>query len=574
LSWLGTSRPSSPSLPAAAPSPAQADDLQPLRLALESTRVRFLGRLSYVMLSRVVLVTLLLLASVAVQLWAGRVEVLGGPLFTTLFMIVGTICALNLVYAAILDRARDPASFGLAQIAGDLGFTTILVHITGGGQSAFVVLYPLATLAAAMLFVRRGALLTAVAASALFAAVALGGYNHLLPPVPGQLDLPWSIAGTELVWSVVRNTAICLTVAVLGSFLAGELQRTGHELDAQHKRVADLSVLNADIVRCLTSGLITVDRNGKVLIANRAAGDILGIPPERMRMRPLSDVAPVLADQIVVEPGFERREVSYRRPGRGDLRLGLTVSPLTDHRNERVGQILSFQDLTELRRFEEAARRAEHLAGLGRVAAGIAHELRNPLASMSGSLELLRGAHVLTEEDRTLMNIVLKEIDRLSGLVGGLLDYARPVPPTKAPMDLRELLSDVVRVFDAEAARGRVRCTLVPAPPVPAEADPSQLRQVAWNILRNAADATPEGGEIRIELLSEPRRVGFRVTDSGPGIPPDVMPHVFEPFFTTKKDGTGLGLAAVHRILEEHGGSVELKSPPGRGAAVTVWLPA
>jgi len=548
-----------------------------LRLALAASRTRFLERLSYVMLSRVVLVTLLLGASVAVQLSLGHVEILGGPLFTTLFLIVGTICALNLAYVALLERAKDPAAFGLAQIAGDLGFTTILVHLTGGGQSGFVVLYPLATLASAILFVRRGAFLTAVAGSTLFAAIALVGYNRLLPAIPGQIELPWQMTGTDLAWSVVRNTATCLSVAVLGSFLAGELRRTGHELEAQRTRVADLSVLNADIVRCLSSGLITIDRDGKILIANHAAGEILGIAPERMRKKPLSEVAPALAAQATLDAdvGFERREVGYRRPGKGEQRLGLTVSPLTDHKNERVGQILSFQDLTELRRFEEAARRAQHLAGLGRVSAGIAHELRNPLASMSGSLELLRDVRVLTEEDRTLMSIVLKEIDRLSGLVGGLLDYARPEPPTKAPMDLRELLRDVVRVFEADATRGRVICTLLPAPPLPVLADPSQLRQVAWNILRNAADASPEGDEIVVELLNElPRRAGFRVTDGGPGIPPDALPQIFEPFFTTKKDGTGLGLATVHRILEEHGGMVEVKNSPVRGAVVTVWLPA
>ena len=548
-----------------------------MRLALAASRTRFLERLSYVMLSRVVLVTLLLGASVAVQLSLGHVEILGGPLFTTLFLIVGTICALNLAYVALLERAKDPAAFGLAQIAGDLGFTTILVHLTGGGQSGFVVLYPLATLASAILFVRRGAFLTAVAGSTLFAAIALVGYNRLLPAIPGQIELPWQMTGTDLAWSVVRNTATCLSVAVLGSFLAGELRRTGHELEAQRTRVADLSVLNADIVRCLSSGLITIDRDGKILIANHAAGEILGIAPERMRKKPLSEVAPALAAQATLDAdvGFERREVGYRRPGKGEQRLGLTVSPLTDHKNERVGQILSFQDLTELRRFEEAARRAQHLAGLGRVSAGIAHELRNPLASMSGSLELLRDVRVLTEEDRTLMSIVLKEIDRLSGLVGGLLDYARPEPPTKAPMDLRELLRDVVRVFEADATRGRVICTLLPAPPLPVLADPSQLRQVAWNILRNAADASPEGDEIVVELLNElPRRAGFRVTDGGPGIPPDALPQIFEPFFTTKKDGTGLGLATVHRILEEHGGMVEVKNSPVRGAVVTVWLPA
>jgi len=543
---------------------------------LATTRERFIRRLSYVMFSRVALVTLLLLASVAVQLYLGRWEVLGGPLFTALFMLVGAICVLNLAYGALLNRASNPASFGLAQTAGDLVFTTILVHITGGGTSGFVVLYPLATLAAAILFVHRGALLTATAASALFLAVALAGYTRLLPVVPGQIDLPWNLSETDLAWSVVRNTATCFMVAVLGSLLAGELRRAGHEIEAQRTRVADLSVLNADIVRCLSSGLITIDRQGKVLIANRAASDILGIPPERMRMRRIADVAPVLANETAAEGpdgGLARSEVTYHRPGKGDLRLGLTVSPLTDHKNERIGQILAFQDLTELRRVEEAARRAEHLAGLGRVAAGIAHELRNPLASMSGSLELLGQARALTDEDRALMNIVLREVDRLSGLVGGLLEYARPVPPSKAPMDLRALLTDVVRVFEADAARGRVRCHLDSGNPLPVEADPSQIRQVAWNILRNALDAMPDGGEIRIQLMSEPLRAGFRVLDTGPGIAPEVMPNAFEPFFTTRKDGTGLGLATVHRIMEEHGGTVEIHSPPGRGAMVTVWLP-
>jgi two-component system sensor histidine kinase PilS (NtrC family) len=239
-----------------------------------------------------------------------------------------------------------------------------------------------------------------------------------------------------------------------------------------------------------------------------------------------------------------------------------------------MGSAVIFQDLTEMRAMEERVRRSEQLAELGRVAAGLAHELRNPLASMSGSVELLKGGGGLGQEERRLMDIVLREAARLDQLVTRFLEWSRPAPPRREATDLSRLLDETLAVFrnDPGAARVRLEADLGPAA---AACDPDQMRQVFWNLLANAAQAMDgTGGRIRVSCAADADGVRVVVADDGPGIEPSDLPRLFEPFFTTKREGTGLGLATVQRIVDAHGGTIEVESAPGRGAAFTVRLPA
>jgi two-component system sensor histidine kinase PilS (NtrC family) len=265
------------------------------------------------------------------------------------------------------------------------------------------------------------------------------------------------------------------------------------------------------------------------------------------------------------------------RGGKGDERvLGVSVSPLTNHLNRPIGRIVNFQDLTELRRMEAQVKRAERLAAIGQMAAGVAHEIRNPLASISGSIELLRKTPQLDPDSGALMEIVLREVERLNRLITDLLDYARPRPRVPVPLELGGLLDETVRVFAQDRTAPGVTARYVP----PAEggevqvvADPGQVRQVLWNLLRNAAEAMPDGGEVVVALRRGDGHAEFDVVDTGQGIAPSDQERLFEPFFTTKTRGSGLGLAMVHRIVTEHGGSVSVDSSPGRGARFSVRLP-
>jgi two-component system sensor histidine kinase PilS (NtrC family) len=272
--------------------------------------------------------------------------------------------------------------------------------------------------------------------------------------------------------------------------------------------------------------------------------------------------------------------VTITRPDGEPRIVGLSASPLFSSTGAEVGRVISFQDLSELARMREQVERAERLAAIGRLAAGVAHEIRNPLAAISGSIQLLRGeaeAAGASGETGELWAIVGREVDRLNGLVSDLLDFARPRPPAPTPLDVGAMLQETLRVLehDQRLAGGRVK--VESAPSLWAEADPNQLKQVVWNLLRNAAEASPEGQpiELRVSAAREEERdwVQLEVRDHGAGFAERDRARLFEPFFTTKKGGTGLGLAVVHRIIEEHKGRLELVNAPGGGARATVLLP-
>ena len=250
------------------------------------------------------------------------------------------------------------------------------------------------------------------------------------------------------------------------------------------------------------------------------------------------------------------------------------MSPLRDVNDEVIGRIVNFQDLTELRRLEQHMRRAERLATVGQLAAGIAHEIRNPLASISGSIELLRQAPPASDEDRTLMAIVHREIQRLNELVGDLLDYANPRPSQPVDFDLGVLVRETLQVSRADRALADVEIATAADEPLLVHADPSKLRQVVWNLVRNAADAAAAGGKhVRVEARRAGEQATITVEDDGPGIPPDRIGRIFDPFYTTKQKGTGLGLATCHAIVAEHGGRIDLESEVGKGTKVVVRLP-
>jgi len=229
---------------------------------------------------------------------------------------------------------------------------------------------------------------------------------------------------------------------------------------------------------------------------------------------------------------------------------------------------------------EVQMRRGERMAAIGALAAGIAHEIRNPLASMSGSIELLRTSPQVSADDSALMNIVTREIDRLNALITDLLDYANPHPRSMVSFDLALLVRETLEVFGRDPGLGEleVRQEQVQGArdgdEVVMVGDPSKLRQVLWNLLRNAADAASRGGKhVTVRVSRHDKTAEFRVNDDGPGIPPEHLQRIFDPFFTTKSRGTGLGLATCHGIVTEHNGTIDVKSQPGRGTTFVVRLP-
>ena len=552
----------------------------------------------YLMLFRVGLATLLLGLMVLTELSSsggGRGgDGLTSPFARFVFGLIAATYTASLTYALLYTRVRDPERFAYWQIAVDLLLTTALVHATGGAQSGFCFLYLVDVVAVTLLARRRGAWMVAMAGMALMWGVALLGYARVLPLVPGQLLAPWDLPRATLLTKLGLHSAALIAVGVLSSRLAA-LGRHADEQVSRHEALADdLARLHENTIRSLTSGLITLDPAGAVTSANEFGCEILGRESRMLLGLPLAAVLPDLP-RVLAEAGpggtVRRSEVVVHRPDGSARHLGISAVPLSDRAGKHIGRVIHFQDLTELKRMELAVARAERLATIGRLSAAIAHEIRNPLASISGSIEILRGGLKDSEpESRQLMDIAIREVERLNGLVTSLLDYARPSSEERRPLDLAEEVGEIVQAFELEK-RGADQPIAVETSfeaGVRVQAAPGQVRQIVWNLLRNAAEAMPAGGRIALRVgrsavaprsgaapggVDGARSAVVVVTDTGEGIPRADLDHIFEPFFSTKRTGTGLGLATVARIVDDHQGGIEIASEIGKGTSVTLRLP-
>ncbi len=481
-------------------------------------------------------------------------------------MIIASTYGSSIVFGLLLRRGFAPRRVARPMQATDLVITSLLVYVTGGATSPYTFLYALSIVSAGALSYRRGAVVVTIASLAAATVVFLLAWSHAIAlPMSGQAH-PWDQSTLDLVRTVGINYAAMIGVGALAFIFGDQLQKGAETLATTRKAVADLYTLHQDIVRSLASGLITIGPDGTILSANTAAGEILRRVPSAMLGKHVDELLPALraegrADLVVVAGGQE-------------LTIGATVSPLRDVRDQVIGRVVNFQDLTELRRLEAQQQRSERLVTVGHLAAGIAHEIRNPLASISGSIELLRQAPQASEDDRTLMKIVHREIERLNGLIGDLLDYANPKPRQKVEFDLAVLVDEVLQVARGEPAFQAIDVTLDLAKPLSIHADPAQLRQVVWNLVRNAADAANAGGKhVRVAARADGDAIVISIADDGPGIPPEQLAKIFDPFFTTKSKGTGLGLATSHAIVLEHGGRIDAESTVGQGTKMVVRIP-
>jgi two-component system sensor histidine kinase PilS (NtrC family) len=458
----------------------------------------------------------------------------------------------------------------------------------------FAFLYLLVAVYGALLFERPGALVTAALGGGSYGAVLLASRAFEAEWAGGGAAQPLTV--TLTVWAI--HTGAIVLVAALASFLAAELRRTGEALRQRTSALRHLTDLHRRTVESLMSGLLTTDAEGRITSFNPEAERITGLSGQEALGLELERVLPDLRELAVRHaggPGAPPRVRIPHRNARGqDLHLGLAAYVLREADGQPSGHVVIFQDVTDVVEMEAELRRSERLAGIGELSASIAHEIRNPLAAISGSIQILQKGGALGQqagETRRLMDIVLRETDRLNHLITDFLQYARPGPIQPEPVALEAAISDLLEIYGAvlpEAVELHVELEAG----IGVHADPAQLRQLLWNLMLNACQAMPEGGRLAIAAHAAPppapqdgassRRkasqgpeawVEIAVRDQGVGIPPEALERIFDPFFTTRSDGSGLGLATVHRIVQEHGGSIRLESSVGAGTVVRVRLP-
>ncbi len=534
------------------------------------------------MLFRLILVTFLLGSAVVVNV--NDVESFCDPSYVAIVSLIIATYVATLGYVAWIRRPIALVPLAYVQIVGDVVLAAGLVFLTGGIDSIFSFLFFLTIFNGAVLTGRRGAVFGASGSSLGLAAIAIVQFAQL-PAVYELFPDLMPRADRLPIYAMVIHLVAFYTVAFLSGYLAEKIGQMGTELAARQVDLKELRALNENIVRSISSGLVTLDLQGRVIFSNRAAESVLGFAADRVRLVPLGEAVPQLAEiveQLRARPLSDRTEWRFERADGSVVYLGVSVSTLRSVEGRQAGSILIFQDLTEVRALRQEITRQQSLAAIGNLSASIAHEIRNPLAAISGSIEMLDKLLQLPEEERQLMAIVIREVDRLNDLIKDFLDYARPRSIERRQVAALELIDETVRIFrqDAERAAG-VTVTVSHGDEAEAvmDLDASRLQQVVWNLLRNAADAVGEGGTITVKTAWRRDRAGARThwvvtfDDNGPGIPPEVLDKLFEPFFTTKSDGTGLGLATSHRIVAEHGGVLRAANREEGGARFSIVLP-
>ena len=540
-------------------------------------------RLAWLIGIRVAVSTLLLGSAAVVQLFSP-----GAFPVEPLFLLIGLTYLLNILWSVTLKWAERHRWLVDVQLACDALLVSGFVAVTGGVSSYFAALYVLPIAAASSVQSRRGGMTIAILSSLIFLAVVLTQYFNL----GGMLGLTWLPQGTSLpaprmaVYTSGYYVFLFFAIAFLSGSLADRLQHAGMRLERASTEIADLQAFNQHVIDSLTSGLATTDQEGRILTFNRTAETITGHSAHSVigrRIEEVLDLPPKVAADLnqpqAVGRG-RRIETSYHTGDDRQIELGFTAAILHTP-GGKDGLLFSFQDVTDFKRLERDSRLRQRLAAVGEMAAGIAHEIRNPLASMSGSIQILRQELPLSEEQAQLMDIVLRESERLNDTIRSFLAYARPQRFSIARLDLRRVLNDAALLLrnSAEVEEGHLIDVMVPTTEVAFEADENQIRQIIWNLATNGLRAMKSGGRLRLGARIDPGTGGesesvvLEVSDEGVGIPADQLDAIFQPFRSTFSKGTGLGLAIVHRIVSDYGGEIHVSSTPGRGTTVSVRLP-
>ncbi len=497
------------------------------------------------------------------------------PNLYPLYTIVIGICLLTILYARLLHWFKRLAAFAHWQVLFDILLVTAIVYVTGGVESFLSPLYFLAVISGSIILGRRGGFYAASVSSICYGLLMDLDFYRILPQGYKVISSRVVYAWDDLLTTIATNILAFFVVAYLTGYLSERSVQMEEQLKEREIDVKRLEALNKHIVENINSGILTLDKAGRITSFNRTAERLTGYYLRDVYQRSIEDIFPSLMEGLPTEEGdlvSFREERSFRRSDGNDLFLGFSVSGADDI---DVDKIVIFQDLTRMREMEEQLKRDEKLKALGELAAGMAHEIRNPLASMSGSIQVLEEGLAADDSDnRRLMDIVLRATARLNDLITDFLVFARPAPSNREVIDLKHALDDILDVFKHSPGSRGVEISSEMTDGLFVEADRRQLQQVFWNLFLNGAQSMPGGGRLEITSRTGGESMAeITVSDNGEGVEPDDLERIFDPFFSTRESGTGLGLALVHRVVESHGGSITVRSRRGEGSTFTLTLP-
>jgi len=550
------------------------------------------GKLQGVLWFRLLLAIIFLVLTVLVQ--SRREGDLLSAQLQPLYLLSCILFLVTIVAGFSLRKTRNLRRFAYFQLLFDVGAVTFIIYLSGGVDSPYPFLYMPVIISAGLLLFRRGGLLIASASSLAYGLLLDLQFFGWVEPLQVVHASVHSRDSGAYFHSILMAVTVFFVVAYVSGYLAEELDRSSAQLVMQRRDHQQLEMLHQNIVHSMNSGLLTINGQGRIRFANRAACDILGLDPGGLEGRPFNGIFPDIhctswpqlppssfppsSSEIV-----SRQEILYDHPSGERLCLGYTVSALQHELEEGAGWIFIFQDLTRLKAMEERVQRMERVDFAGKIAAEIAHEIKNPLAAMSGAVQMLQRNMSGDSTEGRLMQIVEREIQRINELVVDFLWLAKGArkPEKTEPIAVCNVIEEMLMLLRSreKVNRGQRLDTRFECSPV-VTMDPQHFRQILWNLLVNALESMPDGGDLTVSVaLSngsgshgiQEARIDIR--DTGCGIPDEVRQRLFEPFFTTKKTGTGLGLSIVYQLVETAQGRLQVSSNHPKGTTFSIFLP-
>lgn len=492
------------------------------------------------------------------------------------FLIFIITIGLTIVYFLFLRISRRTEWQIWVQFILDAALITALVWQTGDLTSPYITLYIVLISVSSLYLKPLATLFIALICVLMFTALAVMISLLIFEPTGG-------VQPTSRIIQIVSFHAVAFLVVGLLAARLSDRRYSGEKLAEATKDLASLRALHERIIESIRSGLITTDLDGNIFTFNTAAAEITGLRPEDVRGEKIFSIFGDISRQIdltfaAVAGGEQlpRFEADLSTPDGFAVRIGYSISQLLSEENKATGLIITFQDLTQIRSMEETARRKDRLAAVGRVGAGLAHEIRNPLGAMRGAIQVLQSDTEPESRQASLMDIILRESDRLNAIITNFLTYAKPTAGNFAEIDVGEAISDTLTLLkhSPDVGPNHKLLEVLPPNPVIISADVTQLKQIFWNLARNAIQAMDKGGTLSIRLESIPHdRIKIAFEDTGGGMSPESVEQLFEPFSSSTSGGTGLGLSIVYQIIRDHGGTINVRSIEGSGTVITVELP-
>jgi two-component system sensor histidine kinase PilS (NtrC family) len=526
------------------------------------TRFNERAWLAWLVKVRVIVVSFLLaIELVIVNLTPSNVPT---RLFITVILVWYTVSVFFIVLVSVWRELKLQA---ITQIFTDLVFVTAVVYFSGGIDTFFNFLYPLVIIVAAILLPRYWAYVTAAVSFILFGALLELSYFDKLPSF--QTSPRGDLKSLQAV--VLINFFAYLALAHLSSALASKLRQAGRELRDRSGELLSLQALHESVIHSIPGGIMTTDLEGRVMLLNTPGQKLLERTTSAVYGRHISELfLDPLPDLASASPHGEVRGLT---PSGGEKTFGVTVTALTAPEQGTIGCVYTFEDRTELRRLARVVRMRDRLAAVGRLAAGIAHEIRNPLSSIAGSIKMLAQGSAFSDEQKTLAEIITRESARLNAIITDFLAYSREKSYKIARMDLISLMEDTLVLLENRSPNPDLKIVRrFEVPHAFAAVDGDRMKQVFWNLLENAVRAMNQKGTVTVSVrvVGDFWRIGIR--DTGPGVPPKLVEKIFEPFQSHFEGGTGLGLAIVYQIIQAHGAKIWVAAPAGGGAEFVLEL--